>query len=405
MFVKLASSDPDFNPNPNPNPNANPNPNPPSSPQGHNAYAEDALLAHKMNVNPGGKQPKMRDTVWNGKRQCMQFEEGDTLLFDFDEYEAGLEITEDHELHGEAKGAKQVSLERELPIHCGRTKDGKQKYVRGCCVKPKKTEEELFDDEMLRAQGKAHLVTDKVKHSGSRAAPCCCAYALSQCEDFLNQKNAIEEVIAQAGHRCIFLPKYHPELNYIERIWGHIKRWLRDNCLYTMQGLWDNIDRALSESITPISLQRKFARKSWRWMSAYRKGLTPELTAFATRKYHGHRGISCTLDELVDELYQNRQKADAVKLEKMIEKERKARTQIQTGVWDPTQVSPGVFVGVWIKKTFEDHGEYEGQVVSHDVDVLGNVICRIRYLDGDEEDLFLNELVPYLRADEILLKL
>ena len=142
-------------------------------------------------------------------------------------------------------------------------------------------------------------------------------------------------------------------------------------------------------------------------MSTYRKGLglTPELTAFATRKYHGHRGISCTLDELVDELYQNRQKADAVKLEKMIEKERKARTQIQTGVWDPTQVSPGVFVGVWIKKTFEDHGEYEGQVVSHDVDVLGNVMHGIRYLDGDEEDLFLNELVPHLRADEILLKL
>ena len=68
-------------------------------------------------------------------------------------------------------------------------------------------------------------------------------------------------------------------------------------------------------------------------------------------------------------------------------------------------MSPDVFVGIWIKESFEDYGEFEGQVVSHDVDMLGNIIYRIRYLDGDEEDLFLNELVPHLRADEILLKL
>ena len=29
--------------------------------QGHSAYAEDALLASRMNVNPGGKQAQMRD--------------------------------------------------------------------------------------------------------------------------------------------------------------------------------------------------------------------------------------------------------------------------------------------------------------------------------------------------------
>ena len=30
--------------------------------QGHSAYAKDALVATRMNVNPGGKQPEMHDT-------------------------------------------------------------------------------------------------------------------------------------------------------------------------------------------------------------------------------------------------------------------------------------------------------------------------------------------------------
>ena len=33
--------------------------------------ADEALNADKMNVGPGGKQPKMRDTVWGGQTQKM----------------------------------------------------------------------------------------------------------------------------------------------------------------------------------------------------------------------------------------------------------------------------------------------------------------------------------------------
>ena len=42
----------------------------------HNAYADDAINASLMNTKPGGKQPCMRDTVWNGKVQCMVFNIG-----------------------------------------------------------------------------------------------------------------------------------------------------------------------------------------------------------------------------------------------------------------------------------------------------------------------------------------
>ena len=37
------------------------------------AMADDALDAHKMNVNPRGKQRLMHDTVWNGNYQSMNF--------------------------------------------------------------------------------------------------------------------------------------------------------------------------------------------------------------------------------------------------------------------------------------------------------------------------------------------
>ena len=42
----------------------------------HTAFAEDALIASKMNKGPGGKQPKMRDTVWNGQPQIMTLPDG-----------------------------------------------------------------------------------------------------------------------------------------------------------------------------------------------------------------------------------------------------------------------------------------------------------------------------------------
>lgn len=35
--------------------------------------------------------------------------------------------------------------------------------------------------------------------------------------DFLAQKGAIEELIENAEHKCIFFPKFHCELNFIER--------------------------------------------------------------------------------------------------------------------------------------------------------------------------------------------
>lgn len=42
----------------------------------HAAMADDALDVNKMNINPGGKQQVMRDAVWQGQVQKMNFSFG-----------------------------------------------------------------------------------------------------------------------------------------------------------------------------------------------------------------------------------------------------------------------------------------------------------------------------------------
>ena len=42
---------------------------------GHCAFKEDALNVNRMNVNVGGAQPRMRDTMWDGRAQRMVLNE------------------------------------------------------------------------------------------------------------------------------------------------------------------------------------------------------------------------------------------------------------------------------------------------------------------------------------------
>ncbi|EDR06923.1 uncharacterized protein LACBIDRAFT_299288 [Laccaria bicolor S238N-H82] len=52
---------------------------------------------------------------------------------------------------------------------------------------------------------------------------CCCAWLLSQQDDFKNQLLLLKSFIKSRGHKCIFLPKFHCELNPIEMYWGWCK--------------------------------------------------------------------------------------------------------------------------------------------------------------------------------------
>ena len=45
-----------------------------------------------------------------------------------------------------------------------------------------------------------------------------------QCYTQTTTSGQVARIIESQGHRCMFLPKYHCELNYIERYWGAAKK-------------------------------------------------------------------------------------------------------------------------------------------------------------------------------------
>jgi len=179
---------------------------------GHLAFAPDALDASKMNVNPGGKQPKIRTTEWNGKPQ---------------------EIGQ--------RGLKAVLLEREL-------------------ITPG---EKVNKDEMVRR--------------------------LKECRDFKEEKPIVLHDIEAKGHLGIFLPKYHCELNPIERVWCQAKRKVREVCDYSFKSLKENVEKCLDD--LEVSLIRKFCRHCREYLRAYGEGADSEGLMEKKKVYKSHRRV------------------------------------------------------------------------------------------------------------------
>ncbi|CAG8848483.1 19563_t:CDS:1, partial [Racocetra persica] len=90
--------------------------------------------------------------------------------------------------------------------------------------------------------------------------------------DFMSQKNHLQEVIKAAGHICIFYPKFHYELNYIEAFWEDVKRYIHLHCGYSFKSLKETIPQVLN-SVTLAKI-RWFACRSEQFMSAYARGLS-----------------------------------------------------------------------------------------------------------------------------------
>ena len=186
-----------------------------------------------MNLNPGGseKKPKMQDTIFDGKIQTMNFPDG------------------------KPKGIKLILEERGL-----------------------------WPKEGLR------LTCNNKNIEANTSYPNCCArHKLGAQPDFVAQIPLIQEIIEAHGHKVMFYPKYHYELNYIEMYWGAAKRYARENCNYTWKGLEKTVPLAL-DSVSLNSI-RKFERKSARYMDCYRKGLNMKQAEYAVKKYKSHRKI------------------------------------------------------------------------------------------------------------------
>ena len=121
---------------------------------------------------------------------------------------------------------------------------------------------------------------------------------MSEQPDFLEQKGWLEEAIVAAGHQIVFYPKFHCELNYIENFWGAAKRFSRSRCDYSWTGLQRTVPPALAS--VPLTTIRRYARKAFRYMDVYRKGLTGQAAEFAVRKYRSHRRVPDSVLQSID---------------------------------------------------------------------------------------------------------
>ena len=50
---------------------------------------------------------------------------------------------------------------------------------------------------------------------------------------------------AYTGYQVIYCPKFHCELNHIEYFWCDGKSWTRRHCKYTVEGLREDVPKAL----------------------------------------------------------------------------------------------------------------------------------------------------------------
>ena len=141
------------------------------------------------------------------------------------------------------------------------------------------------------------LCKDKITQNDLTRIKCYAWHIISLQPDFLAQKCALQELVEEADHVCIFYPKFHCELNFIEWYWGAAKRFAWENCNYSWAGLKQIVPRSL-ESVNLITIQ-KFARYSWHYIDLYGKGITGKLAEYAVKKYKSHRRIP---DHVIEEL-------------------------------------------------------------------------------------------------------
>jgi hypothetical protein len=118
-----------------------------------------------MNKSNGGKQRKQHDTIIPDSNPTAEHRQ---------------KIQKMTDANGEAKGLQQVLEERGFNVH------------------------------RMRAKCKPVCPWEN--------GDCCMARLLSKQDDFANQVSMLETLIQEAGHECIFLPKFHCELNPIEMV-------------------------------------------------------------------------------------------------------------------------------------------------------------------------------------------
>jgi len=181
----------------------------------HEGYAEDALNISNMNINPGGKQRKMHDTIIPlgnldpapGKEDtCGQLQR---MCFPDDH--------SDPKLHGQAKGVKVVLQKWKLvwnkfTSECNAHKMKKMVGKCSSCAKSQVHKDAEHHIALAESMGQDDGVLHENVTQANTEAPsitedlwCCMYHVLALQADFQSEWPLIQTVIENAGHVCLFL--------------------------------------------------------------------------------------------------------------------------------------------------------------------------------------------------------
>jgi hypothetical protein len=221
--------------------------------QGHAAAALSALLAERMNVGPGGKQPHLKHTFW--PRTLNGFDVQRPRLVHCTPNCAECQSAFDAHGHNPdfqsvgRKGLKQVLLERGL------------------------LSARMVQQQMIQELQKCDDF--KIKWEGDRAF--------------------ITEFMDSRGHKALFGVKYHAELAWIERVWMWEKQLIRPR----LDGTLPTLTKLLSKAHSSYKLHDcwKAARHCRDTMHAYQilaeQNLDLDAVEGVQKQYKGHR---CAID-------------------------------------------------------------------------------------------------------------
>ena len=217
----------------------------------HCCFAPDALLASNISLNPGGKQPCMREGFDHGRGLPQ------AMIYSGNHPHSAV--------RGKPKGAEAILHERGLWPRNGWCSDGFK-----------------FKLECPKSRGGCCPELDST-------TGCCARRVLSQQRDFREQKGQLQEEVEAANHLIIFYPKFHCELNFIERFWCAAKWYARENCEYSLGGLRKIVPAAL-DSVSAVSINRYYNHCA-RVIDAYADGFKYGTKDFTAHVYKGHRQV------------------------------------------------------------------------------------------------------------------
>ncbi|KAF7332384.1 hypothetical protein MKEN_00120200 [Mycena kentingensis (nom. inval.)] len=142
---------------------------------------------------------------------------------------------------------------------------------------------------------------------------CCLRRMLYEQPDFAGVQCCLEAACAPFGVSILFLPRFHPELNPIEMVWGFAKRIYRENPESSKDEVMEKNALAALEAV-PLTTIRRFVIRAMRYADAYRNGLNGAEIAWATRKYKGHRILPPEFRAALEEEYKEAQKKNRTEL-------------------------------------------------------------------------------------------